>query len=64
MRATWFFLLVLTTLAVACGTNSKSAQLETVEEPDEYGYLQVYQRRKADFAREGWYRLINMIKKQ
>ncbi|MCB0636489.1 MAG: toxin-antitoxin system YwqK family antitoxin [Lewinella sp.] len=59
MRTALFTLVILATLLAACKSNSKSAHLETVEETDEYGYLEVYQRRKSDFAREGWYQLIN-----
>lgn len=50
------FLVVLT----ACGAPSGSdARLEEVVSKDDYGNTETYQRRRDNYAREGWYTLTN-----
>lgn len=51
MSKTTIFLLIigLTFLSTAC-----SGDLETISTTTDLGYIEEYQRRKSDFAREGW----------
>ena len=49
LLAYYSFFMCFSCLLVACDNG-----LESVTETDEYGHTITYQRRKTDFAREGW----------
>lgn len=59
MMSRIYFALLAIAIAAAAPSCKPKVELEEVEAEDGYGYLEKYQRRKDDFAREGWYQKLS-----